>query len=416
MTAIDRLELELTDWLVETAVPLGSDDIDSLIRQTAGVRQRPRWSFPERWLRMSDTTLPRPILRSFPVRPVAVLIALVLLVAALVAVGIGSRPRFPAPFAPAANGQVAMARGGDLFLVDPETGIERPLVAGTAPDDYPVFSPDGTKVAFERAAGGSTLMIVGIDGGAPIAASERVIGIYGLQWSPDGSSLVFVNGDLVVVAADGSGGGALPIAARTEGYPMWRPDGKAILFLGSLGGVSGSYLVRPDGSDLRPITQADGSIVNDGLAQWLPDGHRILTRRFESADGGPAQLRLHVMTIDDSGRVTEDRVVGPALKGAAIGYSLPRDGTRAISAIPQSDGATWRVGVIPLDGGPVVETGPSFLSTDVGVAWSPDGQSIVAHDPVSPVTLLLDPNGGEPRTAPWTSDSDDVPSWQAVAP
>src|SRR6187397_353440 len=98
MTAFDRLEQELTGWLEETAAPLSADDIDDLLRRTAGVRQCPRWTFPERWLPMSGTALHRPILRSIPVRPVAILLALVLLAAALIAVGIGSEPRLPEPF------------------------------------------------------------------------------------------------------------------------------------------------------------------------------------------------------------------------------------------------------------------------------------------------------------------------------
>jgi dipeptidyl aminopeptidase/acylaminoacyl peptidase len=416
MTAIDRLELELTEWLVDTAVPLGADDIDALLQQTAGVRQRPRWTFLERWLPMRGTALPRPILTAFPLRPVALLVALALLIAAIVAIGIGSRPRLPAPFAVAGNGQVAIGRGGDLYAVDPASGVGRALVTGVDDDAYPAYSLDGTKVAFERTTGGaSTLMVVGVDRGSPVAVSDRVDGIFGLQWSPGGDALVFSNGDLVVVAADGSGGSALPIKARSQGFPTWRPpDGGELLFLGTHDGATGSYLVRRDGSDLRPITQPDGSLVNDGLAQWLPDGRRIMTRRLTTSSDGGVELRIHVMTLDDAGRVTDDRVVGPAVGEAAVGYSLSRDGTQAIAAIPQADGGAWRVGVVPLDGGPVVETGPTFHG-DVGVAWAPDGEVIVANDTSRGETWLLDAAGGVARPAPWETDSQDAPAWQPVA-
>jgi len=416
MTASDRLEQELAGWLVETAAPLSADDIDDLLRRTAGVRQRPRWSFLERWLPMSGTALPRPILRSVPARSLAIVLALVLLVAAVIAVGIGSRPPLPAPFRAAGNGEVAFGRGGDLVAVDPATGAERILVAGSTIDAYPVFSPDGTKVAFERSNGGLTvLMVVDVAGGEPIALTDGVGGVYGLQWSPDGRRLAFSDGDLVVVDADGTGGGPLPIQVRAQGFPMWRPSGDDLLFLGADDAEYGSFLVHPDGSDLRPITTADGKIVNDGLALWMPDGHRILTSRVETTAEDGRGMRLHLMTIDPAGRVSDDVAVGPAITDAAGGYFLSRDGTRAMGAVRQPDGDGWRIGVIPLDGRPETLTGPVFHGSGAGFAWAPDGRAIVVTDPNGRATWLLDADGGAAQQATWETDLQDAPAWQPVA-
>jgi dipeptidyl aminopeptidase/acylaminoacyl peptidase len=414
MTATERFDRDLTAWLQETAVPMGADDIDDILRRTAGQRQRPRWTFLERWIPMSETTLGRPVGGALRWRPVLMAGLLLLALAAIVAVGIGSRPAVPEPFGLASNGLMAFGRGGDIVVMDPATGVERVLVGGTGFDAYPLYSHDGTKIAFERTTGGRlTLMVADVAGGEPIAVSGPTDGIYGLQWSPDDRYLAFSNGELIVAAADGSDARSLPLGdIRSEGFPMWRPAGEdQILFLGGYAGGSASYIIDQDGTGLHQLTRTDGSAVKDGAAQWLPDG-RILTRRGESN----VTLRLHLMTLDESGTVTKDEAVGPELIPGAVGYHLSPDGTRSVGAIAHPGEPGWRIGVIPLDGtGDVVETGP-FFSAEVGVGWSPDGQSIVVTDAAHDTVWLLDAAGGPERRLRGLDAATDPPAWQRLAP
>ena len=56
MTTVDRLELELSEWLdAESAYHL-PDHLGEVVAQTAVTRQRPWWSSLERWLPMDLTT------------------------------------------------------------------------------------------------------------------------------------------------------------------------------------------------------------------------------------------------------------------------------------------------------------------------------------------------------------------------
>src|SRR6185369_10067812 len=55
--------------------------------------------------------------------------------------------------------------------------------------------------------------------------------------------------------------------------PDWSPDGSRILFESTRDGKSAIYTIRPDGSDLKKLT--DGQ-ANDGQAQWSPDGRQIV--------------------------------------------------------------------------------------------------------------------------------------------
>ena len=260
MNMTDRFESELAAWLIDTAVPMTLDDIDPIVELTAGVRQRPGWTFPGRWLPMRATTLGRQ-LRTPPLRVVAVLAALLILVAALLAIRAGSQPNVLDTFGLARNGLVVYGAGGDIVTVDPETGVTATLVGGVDDDAVPVFSRDGTRIAFTRSvAGEQTLFIVAADGSGLRQLTDPT-DIVGPTWSPDDSEIAFANGDLMVVAADGSGTRRLDLGDVRAQLAQWRPpDGQQIMFRDAEDNVS-LYLVGRDGTGLAPIRLADGSDV-----------------------------------------------------------------------------------------------------------------------------------------------------------
>ena len=96
MTAFDRLDVldaRVSGALDEIAAPSRPDYLDDIFQVTARTRQRPRWTFLERWLPM-DTAVVRPAGRfRIPIRSLAILLILALLVAAAAAVFVGSQHR-----------------------------------------------------------------------------------------------------------------------------------------------------------------------------------------------------------------------------------------------------------------------------------------------------------------------------------
>ncbi len=172
MTADQRFERDLPDLLAQLAPGPTPDYRDHVVQQTARMRQRPGWTFPERWLPMSAVTSRMAALPRVPVR-FAPMVALILLVLALVAVAaIGSRPRGPAPFGHAENGLVAYAAGGHIYTLDPATGAATALTADPGTDSAPVFSRNGERILFQRALNGSSsLVTVRPDGSDPIAVT-----------------------------------------------------------------------------------------------------------------------------------------------------------------------------------------------------------------------------------------------------
>ena len=163
---------------------------------------------------------------------------------------------------PAANGLIAFERGGDgdIYVVEPDGSNKRPLIAGPAFEWGPIWSRDGTR--------------------HPIA------------WSPDGTQIAFhCCGDddrIFVAAADGSSG-AVEVGDPTlpAMRPDWSPDGRLIAFAGETPTEMGVYVMSPDGSDVRRLSQA----ADVGMLDWSPDG-QLIAYHASQATGGPTHLRV----------------------------------------------------------------------------------------------------------------------------
>jgi tricorn protease len=87
---------------------------------------------------------------------------------------------------------IAFEYGGDLWVVSRNGGEARRLTSTPEMETDPVFSPDGTRIAFSRTTAGNTdVCVVPVAGGEPKRltfhpSADRVKG-----WTPDGSRIVF---------------------------------------------------------------------------------------------------------------------------------------------------------------------------------------------------------------------------------
>ncbi len=133
----------------------------------------------------------------------------------------------------------------EIWAVPFAGGVPKLLSDG----DMPVISPKSDAVAFIK---NGQAWSVPISGSAPaknLFTSKG--GTYGLEWSPDGSKLVFVSdrGDHSLIGVYTNPTSAIKWIAPSfsnDRSPRWSPDGKKIVFVrtpGS-GGVPDSILVR----------------------------------------------------------------------------------------------------------------------------------------------------------------------------
>lgn len=406
MNRSDTIERDLTAWLADSATPRVPDFTDDILWLTARTRQRPRWSFAQRWLPASLLELGRRTVRPIPWRTVGLLAVLALLIAAA-AFYVGSQPRLPPTSGLAANGLVAYASAGDIYTVDPLTGAPEALVSGPDIDREPRWSLDGTRVAFLRASGtGERLVIFDLKTKAVVATTAILFGVDTdtVAWSPDGRSLS-VNGvaglasGLLIV--DASSGALTPLAIDYQGLDVhWRPpDGRQILFLGGRGSDVGLYTVDVGDGAVTQIAAADpgGWIRPSG---WTPDGRRVVFTRFDGSD----RFSTHVLDVTTGAEVSFD----------GVGFAhVSNDGSRMVAL-----DAAGRACVASLSGGPcvlIVQPAQVYEGTHAaGAQWSPDDRWILMRGLSDGAAILVDPDSADRRQPSWIAAGGE--SIQRVAP
>jgi Tol biopolymer transport system component len=152
-------------------------------------------------------------------------------------------------------------------------------------DGEPVWSPNGSLIAFLRSAGGSSsrLMAVEPSGHALRRIASRVF--FAASWSPNGVRIAFdssgPNGTgsfsprLYVANPDGSHRLNL---APLNGNLAWSPNGTWIAYGG--GGTSALSVIHPNGTGRRRLANADLS----SQPAWSPGSGRIAFARGRPAD------------------------------------------------------------------------------------------------------------------------------------
>jgi serine/threonine-protein kinase len=158
-----------------------------------------------------------------------------------------------------------------------------PLTAADAQTNFPVWTPDGSRLAFSSNRDGVlNMFLMPVDGGGP---AERLTTSVLYQdphsFSPDGRLLVFVelhpsSAQDIWVLPTGSGRKPRPLMTTqfVEAGPMLSPDGQWLAFVSNESGDNEVY-VRPfSGSRKKTRISSDGG---QELA-WAPDGRELFYR------------------------------------------------------------------------------------------------------------------------------------------
>ena len=200
----------------------------------------------------------------------------------------------------------------DIYVMDADGSNETRLTTSLAYDDQPVWSPDGSMLAFmsDRDGNFEIYSMPGV-GGTPIRLTNNPAADGFPAYSPDGARIAFVRGDLRnpstfeiwVMNADGSNQVRLTNDSVIDGVPSWSPDGTRIVFMS--GGASvydpnsfEIYWINADGTDRIRLTNNN---VVDGQPSFSPDGMKVL---FASGDAlNPNGIEIYVMDPLGSNRV-----------------------------------------------------------------------------------------------------------------
>lgn len=245
-------------------------------------------------------------------------------------------------------------------------------IAWTSGADNPVFSPDGSMVAFRE---GTSLKTVSLLGGLPSTVlSEGITGRY-IDWGPD--NFIYFASDSVVARVPGSGGPVEVVTQQVAGartrLPRALPDGRGLL-----------VTLRRDAAAQATVgvSGPDGVIreLFPGLsARYATSGHVV----YATADG-----RLMAAPFDlDALEVTGESVqilgdLDVRLPGLGAQFAISQTGTLAYRTVAMSN--LYRPAWVDRAGNATaVDPTWSFRGSvdDSGLALSPDGEAVALSIP-----------------------------------
>jgi TolB protein len=234
----------------------------------------------------------------------------------------------------------------DIYRAHPDGGGLERLTDDPAFDDQGALSPDGKYLAFVSSRSGQAdIWILDLDTRKLRNITNHPAGDFRPSWSPDGKWIAF-SSDRDSKKPKGNGG--FSIAHSTE-----------------------IYIVHPDGSSLRRVTQAEAF---EGSPAWSPDGKQLVFYEAGIAEvnkiTAPRRLRgtTQIAVIDLPTNERRDLTLGAGEKWSPHWLSYTR--IAYVSGGP--------------DGGIEFSTGTAGERGEFGCpSWSGDGRHMVFHREVN---------------------------------
>jgi len=309
------------------------------------------------------------------------------------------------------------------------------LTSGEGVEEWPAWSPDGSRLAYVAEAGGfRQLFVRTLATGEERRITHEPRDDIQPTWSADGRRLAFVRavsdsgklqpsdlngwyfegGDIWSV--DLASGGETRLVANAFG-PAYSADGARLAFDAAWAGPRRIWMADAAGLNPRQLTTDSSEAVIHTDARWSPDGRRLAFRRIEKttsdiliADAGSSA----VTRVTNDGAVDTDPAWGPdgrsiyfassrggglniwrvALGGDGRPAAAPEQlttgagddvepapspqGGRLAFAVRGINSDLWRLPVTPVTGAPTGPPAPVVTTTRVESrgAWSPDGRTI----------------------------------------
>lgn len=295
-----------------------------------------------------------------------------------------------------------------IYMLDLESLRARPLTSpppGWEGDLDPVFSPDGTKIAFlrETESWQADLYWISAIGGAVHQITHDGKIINGIAWStdnrsivfssnragqpalwkvlleggvpqrmpvgtedatqpaisPNGNDLAFVQGSAIfgiehvsVLTGDSRETKAEQIVSSSaqDSGPSASPDGSQFAFQSWRSGSRQIWISSIDGRTLRQLTQQDANISGAGSPSWSPNGDRIL---FDARISGHAHIFVVSATGGNPAQITFGDVNDIVPRWSADGHSVYFRSNRS---------GRWQLWKLPALGG-----APQSVTSDDGI-------------------------------------------------
>jgi tricorn protease len=330
--------------------------------------------------------------------------------------------------------QIAFEYGGDIWIVDRSGGDAKRLVTGTGLESGPVFSPDGTMVAYTGDYDNNEdVYVVPASGGEPRRLTYHPSTDVAVGWSPDSKLVLFRSARnsysrferLFTVSVDGGLPTELPLPMGVQG--SYSADASRIAYVPRWNrrlGAAPAYIAikRYRGGLTSPIwiaSLSDSSIVkvprensNDFNPMWMGDKVYFLSDRngpvslfaydvqtkdvkevvrnegldIKSASAGPGGIvyeklgslhiydlpssKEHRVDIRVSGDMQEVRAHFEKVAEHILNAGISPTGQRAVFE------AHGEILTVPAEKGDIRDITRTHAVAERDPAWSPDGKSI----------------------------------------
>ena len=264
-----------------------------------------------------------------------------------------------------------------IWLIDAESGEQRPLVTAAGSHSQPRWSPSGDRIAYVSTAEGGRpqLFVRWLGTGQTAKLADLTEGPGNLRWSPDGKWIAFT---MLALDEKAKLGEAPPKPEGADWAPPLELITKMVYRSDNAGylkpGYTHIYVVSADGGAPRQLTF--GAFDEDGPVAWTPDGKYVVItgNRHENSEREPVNSEVYRVALAD-GAIEEltkrngpDRAADVSPDGKSIAYLGYDDKYLGYQNVELS--------VMGLDGSNSRSLTASLDRTIDDATWSHDGRSL----------------------------------------
>ena len=263
----------------------------------------------------------------------------------------------------------------NLWIVDADGSLHRPLTTGKFSDSSPVWSHDGTRIAFtsNRQAGGSQIYVMFMDDRQIVRVTNTPKSPANLTWSPNDETIAFT----MAVPATPPAGVKMPPKPKGAKWAdpptvidrlSYRFNGRGYL----PSEYSHIFVVPALGGTPRQLTDGD---YNHGPPQFSTDGSKLYFSATRKPDVDWIVQDSEIYSVDLDGNIKQitdrrgpDNGPAPSPDGKWIAYLGFDDGNFSSTIT--------RLYVMRPDGGDVKCLTPDYDRSVLSPVWSRDSDKV----------------------------------------